>query len=153
MAGEPSSLTAIFLLMTARHGLRVKGTVQGWGPTGPPSAQKLSRYVGRLAQFLCWFESLQRKRNFLLCCAFVPLLHLFHLIGKSFLLSHFLHMTNFFGSFPVDLYIISSKLLYPSPILHLPCSKLEVLRWYFLHCGFMALTSVSCSCSILYLFQ
>ncbi|XP_032974130.1 C-type lectin domain family 4 member D-like isoform X4 [Rhinolophus ferrumequinum] len=28
----------------ARHGLRVKGTVQGWGLIWPPSAQKLSRF-------------------------------------------------------------------------------------------------------------
>nr|XP_008541013.1 PREDICTED: C-type lectin domain family 4 member D isoform X6 [Equus przewalskii]XP_008541014.1 PREDICTED: C-type lectin domain family 4 member D isoform X6 [Equus przewalskii] len=43
LAGDPSSPTAAFLLMTTRHGPRVTGTVQGWGLIWLLSARKLSR--------------------------------------------------------------------------------------------------------------
>lgn len=129
-AGEPSSPIAISLFMTARHGLRVKGIAQSWGHIWPPSAQKLSRYVGRLTAVsllgsLSWQRQRKRKFSVLLrpLCAFASSGPPAWTDFSSSLI--FLHMINFFGSFHV---------LLLQKTTHLPHSTLPILIWRQVRC-------------------
>lgn len=119
LAGEPSSPTAIFLLMTTRHGIRAKGTAWGWGLIWPPSAQKLSWYVGRLKSISLLFESLCRGRGISLFCLY------------AFASSVFIFFAHFSSSgqllvFPDLIHLLFPPENYPD---HLPYAILPVLIW------------------------
>lgn len=129
MAGGPFSPTAIFLLMTTRHGLIVKRTVQAWGLTWPLSVQKLSRYAGRLTSFsLVILISLPRKRNLsaLLCLyAFASF------VWKTFSSLSFSSYDQFLWTFLDLIHILFPPENYPH---HLPYFTFCSLSWRYF-CG------------------